>query len=307
MTEHSEHLLFSVVIACYNYGRFLSRAIDSIFAQTYSNFEIIVVDDGSTDETPQVAARYGEKITYHRQKNSGQSSAYNKGADLATGDYVYILDADDELVPAGLEIFAQAIRKNPEVDAIFAGYTSISSSGKRTVNFGSTLPNSRYARLHEFLSRKLVGIQNGAAVVKRNLFANIRFPESLRNNTDIVFFGLVLANYSVAGIGTPLLISHEHPARVRKNLSIILQTGMSPVDRLFDKKLMPSEMMFLRKVYTRQRALSIARILYINRDYRNALHYYHIALKSSPLSLFRAQVFKRYLISLLKSQSSGQA
>jgi glycosyltransferase involved in cell wall biosynthesis len=295
--------LFSVVIACYNYGRFLSRAINSVLAQTFKSYEIIVIDDGSTDDTPQVCARYNDKIIYHIQKNSGQSSAYNKGADVAQGSYIYILDADDEMLPDSLATFAEAIHLQPDIEAFFGGYISVSSSGKMSTNLGSHLSIEPYARLNKFLSRKLVGIQNGSAIVKKKVFSKIRFPEGLRNNTDIVFFGLVLANCSAIGINKPVFLSHEHDARVRKNLTLILKTGMAPVEALFSKELMPANLMPLRKIYARQRALSIARMLYLNGDYQNAMKYYHVALSSSPLLIFRPQVIKRYFFSVLKTLS----
>ncbi len=85
----------SVIIPAYNYARFLPQAIDSALAQTYADREIIVVDDGSTDETPDVARRYDGRIRYHRQANRGLSGARNTGARLAQGQLLAFLDADD--------------------------------------------------------------------------------------------------------------------------------------------------------------------------------------------------------------------
>ncbi len=85
----------SVVIPCYNYARFLSAAIDSALRQTMRDIEIVVVDDGSADDTVEVARRYGDRVRCHRQENRGLSAARNTGCRIATGEYFAFLDADD--------------------------------------------------------------------------------------------------------------------------------------------------------------------------------------------------------------------
>lgn len=93
----SERPLVSVVIPCFNYGRYLGEAIESARAQTYPNVELIVVDDGSTDDTAEVAARYPVKLV--RQRNRGVGAARNRGASEARGELLVFLDADDVLEP----------------------------------------------------------------------------------------------------------------------------------------------------------------------------------------------------------------
>ncbi len=87
--------LVSCIVPVFNGERYLAEALDSILAQTYRPVDLIVVDDGSTDGTAQVAAGYGERITYLYQENSGPAAARNKGIDAAQGEFVAFLDADD--------------------------------------------------------------------------------------------------------------------------------------------------------------------------------------------------------------------
>lgn len=88
-------LRISCVVPVYNGERFLAEALDSILAQSHPPFEIIVIDDGSTDSTPEVIARYAEGVCYQRQENAGPAAARNAGLDLAGGELIAFLDADD--------------------------------------------------------------------------------------------------------------------------------------------------------------------------------------------------------------------
>ncbi len=105
----------SCIVPVYNGARFLAEALESILAQTLRPTEIIVVDDGSTDETPQVAAAYASHVTYRRQTNAGPASARNHGIGLATGDFLSFLDADDLWRADKLERQMRVLEENPEV------------------------------------------------------------------------------------------------------------------------------------------------------------------------------------------------
>ncbi len=97
--------LISVVVTCYNYGRYLKGCLDSILAQTYNNIEIVIVDDGSTDNTVDVMKSFRElpNLKYIRQNNAGQAHAKNVGINNSSGDFVAFLDADDLWCPDKLE------------------------------------------------------------------------------------------------------------------------------------------------------------------------------------------------------------
>ncbi|MBU6300857.1 MAG: glycosyltransferase family 2 protein [Verrucomicrobia bacterium] len=112
--------LVSVVIPAYNYARYLPAAIDSALRQSHPAVEVIVIDDGSTDATPDIASGYGEKIRYVRQTNSGLSAARNRGLAEARSEYVVLLDADDLLDPDMIAVSLETMRHlggNPAVIA----------------------------------------------------------------------------------------------------------------------------------------------------------------------------------------------
>lgn len=89
--------LVSIIVNNYNYERYLSEAIDSAIAQTYTHTEVIVVDDGSTDKSREIIANYGDRITPVLKENGGQASAFNTGLATSKGEIIIYLDSDDEI------------------------------------------------------------------------------------------------------------------------------------------------------------------------------------------------------------------
>lgn len=118
----SQRPTVSVVIPCYNQGHLLGAAVQSVLAQTCQPVELIVVDDGSRDQTPEVAAAFGDRVRLIRQPNAGLAAARNAGLARAAGDLVNFLDADDALRPTMLERVLEAAARHPEA-AVF--YTAV--------------------------------------------------------------------------------------------------------------------------------------------------------------------------------------
>lgn len=114
--------LVSILIPTYNHGAYLGDAIRSILGQTYSNIEIIVIDDGSTDDSQAVAKTFGDQINYIWQQNSGLCAARNTGLNAAQGTYIGLLDADDILEPDYCHRLVSALLAFPDAEGIVCGY-----------------------------------------------------------------------------------------------------------------------------------------------------------------------------------------
>ncbi len=114
----------SVIIPTYNRSRWLSDAIESVLAQTYPDVEIIVVNDGSTDNTEEILEPYMDKITYIYQENGGQGTAVNAGIKAATGEYIGRVDNDDLFAPEKVERQVEVFRQNPQLGLV-ASYTYV--------------------------------------------------------------------------------------------------------------------------------------------------------------------------------------
>ena len=127
--------LVSVVIAARDAERYLADAIDSVLAQTYPQVEPIVVDDGSQDRTTEIARGYGPRLRCVRQPGAGPGAARNRGVELATGEFLAFLDADDLFPPERLARQIQELGRDPTLDAVFG---HVAEFGTQDGNGGST-------------------------------------------------------------------------------------------------------------------------------------------------------------------------
>lgn len=119
----------SVVIPSYNTADYIVAAIESVFDQSYSDYEIIVIDDGSTDNLKEVLEPYMDRIRYHYQENKGLAGARNTGMRLANGEYITYLDADDIWLEDNLQIKCNLLDSHPDVDAISSDFCVFNNNG----------------------------------------------------------------------------------------------------------------------------------------------------------------------------------
>jgi len=125
----ADRSLVTALINTYNYGRYLPFAINSILNQTYPNIEIVVVDDGSTDHTPEVLAQYADKVRAIRTENGGQGHAFNIGIPQARGELVMLLDADDVWLPEKVERIVELAANHPKAGMLYHRFQNIDSYG----------------------------------------------------------------------------------------------------------------------------------------------------------------------------------
>ncbi|OAG28326.1 glycosyltransferase family 2 protein [Thermodesulfatator autotrophicus] len=194
--------LVSVIIPTYNRKAFLKEAIESVLAQSFKNFELIVVDDGSTDDTPYLATRY--HIRYVRkQKRQGVSAARNTGIRLAKGSFIAFLDSDDLWLPEKLAKQIVFFKKNPEAVAVQTEEIWI-RRGKR-VN-----PRQRHKKPSGYFfdrALELCLISPSGVMLKREVFDKIGlFDESFPACEDYELWLRLLARYPVFLINEPLVI-----------------------------------------------------------------------------------------------------
>ncbi|MBO7678056.1 MAG: glycosyltransferase family 2 protein, partial [Thermoguttaceae bacterium] len=122
---------FSVVVPVYNARQWVGRAIESVLAQSFEDFELILVDDGSPDDSAEVIARYTDpRVKLIRQENRGEGGARNRGIEASTGKWIAFLDADDQWLPGFLEDHYRVISDHQEIDFCYSSYRRIYQDGR---------------------------------------------------------------------------------------------------------------------------------------------------------------------------------
>ncbi len=164
---------FSVLVPTYNRSRYLRHAIDSVLAQTFADFELWVIDDGSTDDTPQLLASYGSRIKVIRQSNQGQEVARNKAAAQAQGEYLAMLDDDDVLTPAAFAAYDQAIRAFASPPLVIGAMTYLRDDQPMPAHALAPHP-VEVLKLRDFLSKDVsIASCNSRIVVRKQVFEEV--------------------------------------------------------------------------------------------------------------------------------------
>ncbi len=221
----------SVIIPTYNHARFVAEAIHSALAQDYPNFEVIVIDDGSTDNTPEIVTRFGAKIRYLRQENQGLPGARNSGIRAATGNFIALLDSDDSWLPGFLSATVARLKADPGLGAVYTGFYFVGAQGERLPQLGvETVPDDQlYDRLldGEFFVPS-------AVVTRRACFEHVGlFDEALRASEDWDMWLRVAHSYRFAGIPKPLANYRIHTSNMSKNPEHMLHYQLLVVNKQF--------------------------------------------------------------------------
>ena len=135
----------SVIIPTYNREKYISETIKSVLNQTYTNWELIIVDDGSTDNTCKIIKKFDKKIKYIYQKNAGVQAARNKGFSASRGEYILFLDSDDVLLPHNLKCLTEVLEKNIDVAVSYGWYFWIDQKNKPVINKYSPVAQYSYS------------------------------------------------------------------------------------------------------------------------------------------------------------------
>lgn len=175
-----EYPLLSIIIPAYNVEDEISKCLNSILHQSYSNIEVIIVDDGSTDKTSILCDEYALKdsrIRVFHNSNGGMSAARNYALDRMTGSYLTFVDSDDWLENDILNIGMQYLIDNPSVDALRFGHTNYWSDQEKTIvpatEFHLSRPNDIY---REYALKLQINQYPWGKFFKRSVFENVRFP-----------------------------------------------------------------------------------------------------------------------------------
>lgn len=227
--------LVTVLIDSYNYGHFIEEAIDSVLAQDFSmeQVEILVVDDGSTDDTADRVRKYGSKVRYLYKPNGGQASAFNMGFQHAKGEIVALLDADDYFLPHKLRRTVEELQKHPDAAMVYHGRMELDAESgglveRRLAGFSGFLPDD-----NRKLFRYIVSPTSCMAFRRQPVEQLLPVPENIRLQAD-TFLGLLIVLVApVIALAEPLCVYRIHgqnlyylkdsvaaPERLRRHLDM---------------------------------------------------------------------------------------
>lgn len=207
----------SVIIPLYNKEKAISKTIQSVLNQTYTDFELIIIDDGSTDKSSAIAKEYtkaDQRIKYYRKDNGGVSSARNLGLQLSQSQWITFLDADDELLPNNLEVLINLIYKFKTQIATANFYTF---DGKQKIPRVIDSHNEKVIdNFIKAMIKKEAYFGPGATIFNKNILGEKPYNENLCRYEDAEFELNLFNKYPISISTTPVIIYHREFAELSK-------------------------------------------------------------------------------------------
>jgi len=227
----------SIIVPAYNQSQYLGGAVRSALAQTWTDLEVIVVDDGSTDETPAVCREFTDpRVRYFRQANQGLSAARNTGIREARGEFLSFLDSDDQFLPAKLELLLAAFDRDPGLGLVAGQAVLIDQDGKRIGEvFDRPLPDEP--------TDLLLGnpLHVGSVLLRREWQARVGpFDESLRSYEDWdMWLRLARAGCRMGWVASPVSLYRFHQEQMTRIGQQMTTATFAVLDKTFGDPSLP--------------------------------------------------------------------
>jgi len=286
----SREPLVSIIIPTYNRAKFLPRAVNSVLNQTFKDFELIIVDDASTDNTKDIIQGFKDPhIRYIKHNdNRGIAGARNTGIKTSKGEYIAFLDDDDEWLPEKLTLQVRKFEKCPDrVGLIYCNYTSIdvTTGTKRDKNLVPCMNNILYKQL---LSGNIIG--SGTYLIKKECFDKVGlFDEEVLGKEDWDMWIRIARYYHFDYLLETLVIHYDHPSQMTSNLN----KRYIALEKIIKKH--ENNMRNFPKIYSRH--LNILGKLHLL--YRKRKKCIYCLLKSIRYNPFKKSSYLYLLLSLL--------
>jgi glycosyltransferase involved in cell wall biosynthesis len=209
----------SVVIPTYNYGRFIEQSIRSVLGQTRRPSEIIVVDDGSTDETTAVVGGFGAQVRYIREDNAGVSAARNRGVAESTGELIAFLDADDTWEPTNLEKQLARFESDEEIGLVHSALREFADETGETIQLCTAGGEDGVADSLLLWEGPMIVRPGGAVTVTRKAFNHVGgFDTRMKVGEDWDFGYRVARSFKVGFVAEPLVNYRNHSAGAHRDV-----------------------------------------------------------------------------------------
>jgi len=222
--------MVSIIIPAYNAGRFISETIESVLLQSFTNWELIIVNDGSKDNTGEIISKYAaadKRISIITKENSGVSDTRNKGIEKSKGEMLAFLDADDVWLKDNLQKKVDCLNANPEIDYVFSNMLQ----GDQNLQNQTLAPIGKDANILEDLllwnGEVIPGPSSNLLVRKKCLDAGIRFDKRLTTIADQNFTVQLASKFKGKLLNEALWVYRVLPGSMSKSLMVMEQDSLT--------------------------------------------------------------------------------
>ena len=224
--------LVSIIVPFYQAEKYLNDAVKSVFHQTHENWELLLINDGSTDNSKEIALSFKDKrIRYFEQENNGVSSARNRGLRKMKGEYFCFLDADDMLTPNSLELRMKIFKENPNLSFVDGAVVKMDSQMK--ISFGKWTPSFEGNPLSDLVNLTGNSFFGPTWMIKRRPHVIYQMCKKLTHGEDLYFYMKIAKEGGLYGYTDRTILKYRNtPDSAMKNLK-----GLEEGYRLIEKKI----------------------------------------------------------------------
>lgn len=289
----------TVVIPAYNAMRYIAETMDTVLAQTYQDFEVLVVNDGSTDETPNWVNQISQKepkVRMVSQANKGLAGARNTGVANARGKYIAFIDADDLWERTKLEQQVNSLESNPKAGLCYTWTALADSEGRAT---GRVIASHAEGDVWQQMTEMNIVCCGSTPMIRRSCFDDVgEFSVDVSPSDDWDMWWRIAAKYSFTVVKEPLIRYRQHPNNSSKKCEHMLKTSRILIERNFANA--PLELLHLRNrsygciyLYLAWRAIE-------NNDYQQAQEFRAQAIAHRPQLAYSAKSIRLYIAILMQ-------
>lgn len=295
--------MVSVIVPVYNAAKYVSKALESVFCQTFKDYEVIVVNDGSIDDSERVISLYQEKIRYFSQENKGPACARNLGIRNARGNYVAFLDADDEWMPEKLERQMDLFKRDKSVKLIYTGGIFINEDGEYIGTIKSYFGNSEQVLRQLFISNCVSPINS--VIVEKSCFSAVGcFDENLKVAEDWDLMIRTCRKYNFACIALPLVAQRKVRGSQSDNAKRNISNELIFLRKLFSDKENSGFWDLRRKSFSYRYFCAAWAFLEAGKR-KEALKYIFLSLITHPVGFLSKKTHVGLLLRILKVNSTS--
>jgi glycosyltransferase involved in cell wall biosynthesis len=291
----------SVVIPNYNYGHYLGDAIFSVLRQSYEDLELIIVDDGSTDDTRSLIYRYSDpRIYWYFQPHKGISAARNFGIHHSRGEYIAFLDADDYWAPTKIEEQVKSIRSQNELGLIYSGFFLIDQD--RQVIAKRSPVKAFGPSLKMLLLGNIISGSSTTAFVPRHVFDVAgEFDEQIMSAEDWDMWIRISEKFKILAIDKPLAFIRLHSQNTTSNIDSMDVHQQAVIRKFFQNHDLPPDIKRLRRRAFANVKLSTSNFAFTQKKFKKSAQLSCESLLLFPFSLKACSILLMSLIKLARS------